>query len=329
LTGIFTGERYESVFLKDVEVLADAACGSSEHPVYPTRLNDLAQCPYRFFASTLLRLREPDRDNVQGGINYRLWGTIAHEALAEWFRSGRKADFEALVRRRVDAHPEIIRGSHTEADTLHIIDALKRFERFEAENILPLGFTQTEAEIKFGLGKPDETDYRKPVRLEIDEIRAIHIGGIIDRVDTKDNSVAIVIDYKRGSTDDKRLTEGRDFQLACYMALVANGLQLKIALACFLPLLKLQTKGTGNIIYEPKIIPLSKDSGFKIKDAQNPDDHMELAKNALSELMQKFSSGEITPAPTYTNLCGDHCSYRDLCRYRFSGDEGESEGGGD
>ncbi len=320
---------HESPMLSDGGVLVAAACGSDEKPISPTALNDLAQCSYRFFASRLLRLKEPDRDRVHAGLDYLQWGSIAHMALARWFRSGREAEFDELVHEIAAGLPELIPSSATEADLGRMVDALKRFAEFEKEYILPLGFRQEHAELVFGFGRDGGEDSKTLGRVAMEAGGyTLKLGGIIDRVDIKDGPTALVIDYKRSGRDGKRVFAGRNFQLACYIALVEKGLGLHVGMACFLPLLSIASKGAGKVIADAEIIPLLNEDAFNIKDSPTPEDHLAFAKSKIAELIEGVSSGAIPPNPADKGLCGSHCPYRDLCRFRFTGDEGMDEGGG-
>ncbi len=318
-----THAHYDAPTIQNGEILSTAACGNNERPISPTGLNHLVQCPYRFFANRVLKLREPDRDSVRDGFDYRTWGIIAHAALAEWFRGGKTEDFRDLVDEVAADLTCLAASSVTEARKRQIVDTLNRFRKFEQEVLIPLGYRQVEAELAF-----DSSD---PVSFEIDQGYTLTLGGRIDRVDVREDKYALVADYKRSRQDaaGKSLKDGRDFQLACYITLVKAGLGLDVELACFLPLNKITADGTGTVIHNPDRVPPLDGAVFRLDDELTVDGHLQFARESLGRLIRKISSGEITPYPRDSNLCGNKCAYVDLCRYRFTGDEGLTEGGAD
>jgi len=325
-----TQARYESVAISQGDELVRGACGSRESPIFPTDLNNLAQCPYKFFAHRLLRLRDPERDLVQRGFDYRQWGIVAHDALAEWFRSGKKADFDSLVRCAVGRRRELVASSVRDARAAQIADALRRFERFEKESIRPIGFEQKFAELFFGAGDDESPQTRQPVEIEIGG-RTLVIGGRVDRIDLTNDSIALVADYKRSHKDEdtRKLKEGRDFQLACYTALVERGMGLRVGMACFLPLNRILVEGPGFVLIEPSLVPSVDAESFSMKDSSAPSEHLESALLRVNELIDSIASGGITPKPEDEDVCGKTCPYLDLCRYRLNGEEVADEGGAD
>ncbi len=331
---VLTHSHYESIRFSDSDVLVHGACGSPEHPISPTDLNHLAQCPYRFFAKRILGLRESDRDRVSDGFSALLWGTIAHDALAKWFLGETQDDFESLVRVAVRKHRLIVPGSLTEARIAQIVDALRRFEEFERDYVKPVGYEQKYAELVF-----DSEDRRRkrhggegydPVEFEINSDLKIILGGRIDRVDVKNGDVALVADYKSSTgASVSDLKEVRDFQLACYIALVKYGLGLDIAVACFFPLKIIAIKGAGKVIFDPELSSGFDDKYFRRDSDLEIEKHLDNARVVIADLVNRLSRGDINPNPVSRIKCGIKCPYRDLCRFRFTGDEGYGEGGED
>ncbi len=324
-------DRCESAELENTDALIEAILGSPESPITLKHLNNLAQCPYKFFSSRVLRLREPDRNRIRKGLDYMAWGIIAHSALAAWHRSERTADFETLVKKAADTElTGIPRSSVTEGRLRQIVLALERFSKFEREYILQLGFRQEYAELSFE--RDDNGETRKPIDWKIDADHTLTLGGRIDRVDIGDANTAMVADYKRSphsaTNDFRNLKENLNFQLAVYIALVEEGLNLEVALACFLPLIVLKPDVLKKVLATPEIQEIIEDAGIKGRGTPTaPADHLERAEKAISALIEKIPSDSITPKPADKNQCGEICPYSDLCRYRFTGDEGFGEGG--
>ncbi|MCK4720715.1 PD-(D/E)XK nuclease family protein, partial [bacterium] len=273
----------------------------------------------------------PNRDRVRKGFDFMHWGNIAHDALSEWFRGGKKDDFEPLVRKAFKKQNELTKSSVTEARIGQIVDALNRFAEFERDH-WPEGFTQIESELVFDTPEKRERRHKgkghDPVEFEIDDEKTIFLSGRVDRVDAGEGNVAIVSDYKRSLKSDKFLEKGLDFQLACYIELVKAGLGIDVAMACYLPIKNITAKGAGSIIFDPESDLKPDDSIFKTRDELQLDTHLGLVRENIAGLVGKLAGGEIDPRPTDHNKCGRKCDYHDLCRFKFSGDEGQSGDGG-
>lgn len=331
LADAVNSEKYESVTIEDKEFLSRSATGSKDKPVSPTDLNHLSQCPYRFFAKRVLGLSDPNRDRVRKGFDFMHWGNIAHDALSEWFRGGKKDDFEPLVRKAFNKQRELTGNSVTEARIGQIVDALNRFAKFERDH-WPDGFTQIESELVFDT--PEKRDRRHkgkgydPVEFKIDEDVTIFLSGRVDRVDAGEGNVAIVSDYKRSFKVDKYLRKGLDFQLACYIELVKAGLGIDVAMACYLPIKNITAKGVGSVIFDPETDLNLDNSIFKTRDELLLDTHLGIVRENIAGLVGKLGGGKIDPIPTDHDKCGRKCDYHDLCRFKFSGDEGQSGDGG-
>ncbi len=329
---VVRSESYESIVTSGGDALVGAACGSLEAPITPTDLNALAQCPYRFFARRILRLSESQRDLVGEGFSEMQWGIIAHEALSQWFRGGKVGDFDELVRSAAAKRREIAPGSVSEARISQIVDALRRFERFDIEFIRKTGFEQKWSELVFGPErKRDQRERHDPVAFDIGNGLMLTLGGRIDRIDVNKDNDALILDYKRSrGVGEKKLKDARDLQLACYIALVTQGLGLDVAAAAFIPLIKVRTDGCGRVIYDPDRASALDPKAFRRDekdDALEIERHLEVAKRRIGELVRAISSGDITPSPLDKTECGDKCPYRDLCRYEFTGEEGVTEDG--
>jgi len=326
-------KQYDDPVLLIADDPKNFVLGTAENPISPTHLNNLAQCPYKFFASRVLGLKPYDRDGVASGFDYMMWGTVAHSALQEWFKGGKTADFETLVRNVVAKQRQIPDDSVTEARIGQIVDALELLKDFEEKYIRPLGFEQKYGEYEFNSeakrrGHVDD-EFHEPVKIRLDNGDELILGGRIDRIDVRDGDIALVADYKRSRTQDQnKLKNGQDLQLACYILLAEKGLNLDVAIACLLPITKLATKGgAGKIIYKAGIEGTIDTSVFKIDDELEMESHINMALGVISGMSERFGSGQITPKPFDPDECGKKCAYFDLCRYKFSEIDGLDEDG--
>jgi hypothetical protein len=53
-------------------------------PLSPTRLEELIECPMRYYISRILRLEPPEQELAPGAMDLRLAGSEVHRALEEW-----------------------------------------------------------------------------------------------------------------------------------------------------------------------------------------------------------------------------------------------------
>jgi len=308
--------------------------GTETNPISPTHLNNLAQCPFKFFASRILKLNGYTRDRVAAGFDYMVQGNIAHNALQEWFAGGKSQDFQTLVRNAVAKQKSILPDAVTQAHVAQIVDALERFKNFEEKFIVPTGFVQKYGEYEFNTlekrrGEKNEA-FSEPVKINLPHGREIILGGRIDRIDIKDENIAFIADYKRsGAREQKNLPSGLNLQLACYILLARSGLDLNVAVACFLPLNKITTSGAGKVIYDPELSTGFDSKNFKTSDDElSIENHLEIALEKIISLADRINQGDIKPDPTNKATgCGKKCSFVDLCRFKFSGFEGVGEGG--
>jgi hypothetical protein len=328
--------HYEKPVLNDASMLVNAAKGSHQSPISATHLNNLAQCKYRFFASRLLKLRESDRTRIANGLDYAQWGSIAHEALALWHKSGRKAKFEDVIQQACE---RLLRGipdsSVIEGRKRQLVDALDRFRQFEDKYIIPLGFRPEYVELDFHARPPesrkDWPNRHEPVEFTVSPDNTLVLGGRIDRVDIGAEDTALIIDYKRSESsvagNIKRLVEDRDFQLAIYIALAEKGLGLNVQLAFFMPLIESTPESVNKVLADDSISGYLEAFDIKrLKVPVNPEEHLLNAMARISGLIEELKSSDITPKPADEALCGTACAYHDLCRFRFTGDEPGSGG---
>jgi ATP-dependent helicase/DNAse subunit B len=253
--------------------------------------------------------------------------------LSEWFRGGKTLDFEPLVREAFKKQRELGSDSLTEARLGQIVDALNRFAEFEKIN-WPDRFRQVESELVFDtLERRERMRCRHghdPVEFQIEDDITLSLSGRIDRLDIKNENIAMVADYKRsGGANKNQLVEGVDLQLACYIELVKRGMGYDVALACFLPLNKIDENKSGNVISDLDLSVGIETGFFKPVDELSVDGYLEKARERIAQLVNKLSTGDIAPIPTDKNKCGRSCDYHDLCRFRFSGDDDPDSGGGE
>ena len=318
-------DEYDSVKLKDGLDLLREATGSAEKPISATRLNQLAQCPYWFFSSSLLKLKDLSGSRIKNGFDHVVAGSLAHAALEEWFKTGKGYDISKPV---MDEFSKIFAGIPetcvTDARVRQLIYALNRFMEFERNHLSKLGFRQKYAELKFS--GDGSTGSLTPAEIFVSSSYTLILGGVIDRIDIASANKAIVADYKLSpsgaASSSEAAKKGLNFQLACYIALATEKLDLDVVLAMFIPLTETTPESLRIYFVHDGYDTLVKNAGLKTKsETISPEEHLEKAKLALTILFDSISTGAIEPNPNDPNVCGSTCAFNDLCRFRYSGEE--------
>ncbi len=163
-----------------------------------TGLDRLRADPYQFYASNILRL--PDLDGLDADPSPAWQGTLAHEILEEWHKSGRPLA-EIASEKLADMNP------HPLTRALWRPRLLKALE-WVAEEIAA-------------------NPARKPVLFEEDgklAWRGVTLKGKIDRLDRMEDGSFAVVDYKTGKPPSgAQVQEGYALQLGTLGLMVEHG----------------------------------------------------------------------------------------------------------
>ncbi|MFQ5685453.1 MAG: PD-(D/E)XK nuclease family protein [Candidatus Scalindua sp.] len=278
----------------------------------PTKLKDYAQCPYKYFGSSTLKLRQA----IPKSMDLLMQGTIIHKVLEEYFKDTGEAEnitgiFDDIFNRKT-------RGMVTGFEELkarnEMLNTLLTFEAMEKESNLP-AFKPSMFEAKFG----DEGI--ETLKISDGDKGGIEISGKIDRVDVSEvngKKVGIIIDYKYGQTEFRltELEEGLDLQLPIYILALRDVFGVVPVVAEFYALKT--SKKTG--IYNRELIDKLK---LNIKPARKSlsvdnKEFNKLLKNAMNHIF-KFSreirKGRIELDPANIDFCGEgNCDFANVCR---------------
>lgn len=211
--------------------------GGEEHgpPVFSiTALEDYAQCPFRYFATRSLKLKEWEEKEEEAG--YDVIGNIYHEVLATFLRRHRgepldpsqaedyRAELTAVlddVCRRLAAEDKTFGTKAWDYRRRRLEATLGRWLDFEIAEQNGDGLAFTPAYLEWGFGLPrdegmDAASVPEPLEIVAGE-RPLRIVGKIDRIDAVGGKLA-VIDYKRKYAPRFRdLAAGIDLQAALYI----------------------------------------------------------------------------------------------------------------
>jgi len=207
-----------------------------------TQLETYGECPFRFFAGRLLRLRVTEKP--EEGISPREMGRLVHEILYDFYSGRRDAgavalaaandsEFRAAVEEilaiagkkfeeaRVDdvfweiAAEGVLGGPGREGS----LEAMLAAERENGPAAVPSYF-----EVPFGRAGED-VKYRDPMMYSDEPVAAgsIRLQGKIDRIDIAGDAFR-VIDYKTGSAlpGPGEIEEGGSLQLPLYLHCAAS-----------------------------------------------------------------------------------------------------------
>jgi ATP-dependent helicase/nuclease subunit B len=196
----------------------------------PTRLEEFAKCPYRYFAHHILNLQDPTED-----ITSRQKGNILHWVLEEYFRdfirtgnhhAAPEKFVEEKLKEAFQRYPltaeQKFREDLDRADVKEMLLSVleKEIEKLSVRQLRP-----AYVEYGFGTGK----DYRSPAFRIRDGEKEIRIRGRIDRIDTDgEGKAGLVVDYKRtAKLDREALAIGTSLQLPLYVLAVEELLKLE------------------------------------------------------------------------------------------------------
>ncbi len=204
-------------------------------PVFSiTALEDYAQCPFRYFATRSLKLKEWEEKEEEAG--YDVIGNIYHEVLATFLRRHRgetldpskagdyRAELTAVldgVCRRLAAEDKTFGTKAWDYRRRRLEATLGRWLDFEIAEQNGGGLAFTPAYLEWGFGLPlaegmDAASVPEPLEIAAGE-RLLRIIGKIDRIDTVGGKLA-VMDYKRKHAPRFRdLAAGTDLQAALYI----------------------------------------------------------------------------------------------------------------
>lgn len=299
------------------------------------------RCPFVWFAECVLQLRTT-QDSLSGAVR----GSLYHRILAHRYRmhAGGPGDTDParLKQELLEAMETVLAGSVLDAADYEIAllrqwleDALARFAEREAHLARIFGLRPSHFELAFGepIGPIDEdgsetpsaerdpASVARPLRLEGEPV--VDVCGVLDRVDLSGDGLALVLDYKTGSTPEaRRLRQGASLQLPLYM-LAAERLfgWTPVVGAMDSPRdagRKRVYRATlvGNTAFAPV-------SGVEAADCAQPlagsqyEEMVEQARKTARDAALGMRQAVIAPKP------GDHCqtcAYGDLCRTNRAGE---------
>ncbi|HUT04173.1 MAG TPA: PD-(D/E)XK nuclease family protein [bacterium] len=285
-------------------------------------LDDYLTCPFKFFASRILKLKP--EDEFDADIAAKDLGTLLHKVLCSFYRGRRRPDgtIERVTLQNRDAARSRVRaiatehiplwvppGAPTERVSSLLLGQQGLLDAFiESEAADESSFEPTLLEASFGPvtghGRSGEVLSPEPLllRCEVDgSEEMVAVNGVIDRVDMRTDGgqrIYRVLDYKTGTIPGpKEIREGTSLQLPIYVAAIGQALRCDATAAYYV---------------------LSETEGVRMRDYSKKDE-LEAAVRELplvvSGVLRSILAGSFPPRPKNDNdrLCS-WCDFRTVCR---------------
>ena len=274
-------------------------------PLSVTGIDRYLDCPFKYFAAHVLRLKEEPED--EPALAPKARGIFVHELFraffAEWERRGggaitpaRLADARALFASLASEHLDRLPAGEAAAERLRLLGSAAAPGLgeivFEAEAAHPAAVVERLLEYPF----------EGPFTLEAaGTARSVRLRGKVDRLDVLADGTLRVIDYKTGRAPDA----GRSIQLPAYLACAAQQLSRERGRAW----------AAGEALYVAFGEPEPAQWVVKAGDAAT------VVEDAVSRLLgavDGIEAGHFPPRPALTRLCAS-CGYAQVCRKDYVG----------
>ncbi len=277
----------------------------------PTRLEEYAKCPYRYFADRILKLQDPT-----GDIAAMQKGSILHYVLQQYFDPQRKKvpseTLEDFLCREIETGFEKYPMAWSDAyredlDRRELFEMLFYFLREENERLKSASFKPARVEFSFGTAP----ECHAPA-LEIPgEKKNIRLQGRVDRIDVDNKkSCAVVVDYKRSARfKTAGLELGTSLQLPLYLLAVRERLGLA-------PLggeiYSVRDRKRSGFYCAERAAPFGKE--FSPRSALPEAEFQRVLDRALRFAGKFVKSIEALEIPVRPRDCESFCPYSPVCR---------------
>ncbi len=284
----------------------------------PTRIEEYAKCPYRYFAHRILKLQDPLED-----VNIKQKGTILHAVLQRFFERksdpqsrSKKGSLEGFIRRELkkELKKNPLRGEEKyrhELDERELYEMLFHFLEQESEQLEQTEFHPKYLEYSFGSGEENDS----PALEVMDGSQKIKIQGRIDRIDTDPGQTcAVVVDYKRSANFERKDVElGVALQLPLYLLAVEKNLGLKPLGGEFYSIKKCERKGFYSEVYT-KEFSVNRSASSQLSEEK----FREILNKALEYLKRFKKEIEASTIAVKPRKHEEFCPYACVCRIERS-----------
>ncbi|HEX5033422.1 MAG TPA: PD-(D/E)XK nuclease family protein, partial [bacterium] len=301
-------------------------------PLSPTYLDNLAKCPWSFFARRHLKLaREPEEDleidpRRRGGLQHRLLEAAFADLIRGHFEKGGRpslAQVEASLERVYAALAAETMEQASPIPPVLLQDQLERMrevarfllnEEQECWTQAKQRLIPRHLEWSFGRGGVP------PLEVGLEDGRSLPLTGQIDRIDqSEDGRHFLLIDYKSSRSNDlaAELRQGLSLQLWVYMRAVRQHLFVDAeALGGLYWDLKERSKNQGMVrreLYREFTHRNNFAASKSIMKSEEYDKVSHRLEEKLRSLLKRALSGDYSLDPE--KCSGVYCDYFEICRY--------------
>lgn len=286
-----------------------------DHVWSASRLNRNANCPYGFFAESILDLQA--RPDPEEGLNAMQRGSILHAILEQLYKRltanglpPGPENRDAILIILDECCTTVFRDApirygfrptalwrYERAELLRLLSTLVSWECEQADAAAFLPFRQ---EVAFGVKNAPP-----PVQIEDAAGNGFYLRGFIDRIDRSPDGRLRILDYKSGSGKfySSDIKAGRALQTVLYACAAESILSEhgQVVLSEYLHIPSRETSGKLDFSDPAKTEPV-----------------MESALFAATTAVERVRRGMFPSAPGKPawggNACSDHCELTGLCR---------------
>jgi ATP-dependent helicase/nuclease subunit B len=261
-------------------------------------------CPFKFFASDVLKLDEPAEDGAV--LSARARGRFVHELLQHFFAAWDARGEGGITTGRLDAaralfaevaEPLLARLPQSDA-------ALERARLFGSA--LSVGIVDTILSMEAarpGLVKERWLEYRLEGEFSLGsdpstplgEGRRVPLRGVADRIDLLEGGRLRIVDYKTGSAPERTRALQVPVYALCAQERLASrdGHEWTVAEAVYV-----------SFAGKKAIVSVAEGNDFKL---------LSTARERVFELVDQINAGVFPPRPNDPIMCG-YCAYSSVCR---------------
>ncbi|MDZ4677992.1 MAG: PD-(D/E)XK nuclease family protein [Oligoflexia bacterium] len=297
-----------------------------------SKIESYGACPFKFFASTHLRLFDESELDVEPSAQTR--GQWLHRAAERILQSEISLELwgdkecEELID-TLDVVQKQVSSDIWPSIRSRFVRLLRRFIQYEIDwrkeypCTTPLGFEMSfKGYLAWSEGQKT-LEFSKVAPQDVSKHWA-PFRGSIDRIDVAAQGSAILIDYKSGDSASSNIPSWQkrgSYQLALYAQAIESGLlekngeKLKKIIAAQFYSLKKMNRKKGFQLSDVElagVLPLEKVGNANVTQ-EIKDKYFTQINESVHECLEHIREGKFTPIPRTETLCPS-CSWRTLCR---------------
>ncbi len=267
----------------------------------PSALERYQDCPFKFFASEVLKIEEPLEDHLV--MSHRERGRFIHEVLQRFFEAWDQLGIKVITPERVDQARELfVRISKPLLNRLPTAEAvIERMHLFGSAVAMGI----VDRIITVETLRPNEVQARLleyPLEgtftLGSDDGRTVSLRGVADRIDLLNGSRFRIIDYKSGNSP-----------------ILSRALQVPVYALCAVERLKKHDEKSWAVDTAAYVAFGQREPFSPVVSVEKPDTGKSLleARNRVFTVIDNIEQGVFPPSPFKKSLCRS-CAFTGVCR---------------